>query len=106
MRTAERIGQFLDLLEGESLLVRLAVEQLQGRDLILVLGYELLEGGDDAPGLLFGALVNSGGNELVFADGVDDLLVGLLDLGELLPEHRIGGKRLWPLPPQAFGGAR
>ena len=54
--------------------LRAAVENLQGRDFILVFGNEFFEGLDCAFGALAGRLAEVGLQQAVLRDGVYDLL--------------------------------
>ena len=77
------LGQLAHILEPQPLLERFAVEHLQGGDLVLVVGNELLEGLDHPLGLLLG---EAGEDHRIEADGVDDLLVPLLDRQQQLAQ--------------------
>jgi hypothetical protein len=63
---------------GDTLLVRAAVENLESRDLIFVFFDEFLERLHQMCSPVPAILGNSRRQELVFADGVNDLLEGSL----------------------------
>ena len=92
--SADRLGQFLDVAVGEPLGVGLAVEHLEGGDLVLVLVEELAERLDGLGGAGLGVDGELGAGDGVDADLVDDLLEAALHVDELLAQRRVGGERL------------
>ena len=95
-RLFDRVGQFLDVFKGEllarlrhSVTRRYRVENLQGGDLVLVLGDELLERLHDGAGAGQGIGAEACLDDLVLAHMVDGEFVLLLDVDEEFPELRV-----------------
>ena len=88
-RLFDGVGQILDVLELQPLFVRLAVEDLQGGNLVLVLRDELFEGLHDGAGT--GQCVGAEAcfDDLILADVVDGEFVLLFDLDEDFAQLRI-----------------
>ena len=89
---------------GEAAAVGLAVEDLQGGDLVLVVLDELAERlglGAGPVGGLAGVLA---GDHLVLGRGVDHLLVAAADVDQLLSQLGVAGDGLHRLGDQALGG--
>ena len=89
-----QLGQRLDLLEREADGVGLAIENLQHFDLVLVVAEKLLKCLSHAQGAFANHFRGAGFEELVLVDGVDDLLVTLLDAKNEVAQGGIGGQRL------------
>ena len=83
---AQFLFQFLQHRLGEALLVRAAVEDLQGVDLGLVLLDVGAEGTQEALGLLLRGGIEALVGGLVDGDAIDDLLGGLLGLGQRIAQ--------------------
>ena len=88
-RLFDGVGQILDVLELQPLFVRLAVEDLQGGDLVFVLCDELFERLHDGAGAGQGVGAEACFDDLVLADVVDGQFVLLFDLDEEFAELRI-----------------
>ncbi len=89
----DRVGQILDVLELQPLLVRLAVEDLQSGDLVFVLCDELFEGLHDSAGTGQGVSAEACFDDLILADVVDRQFVFLFDLDQEVAQLRIVERR-------------
>ena len=90
-RGLQRVGQRLQVFELQRRLGRAVVEDLQRGDLVLVLLDELLEGADDlACARSRAASEKPASSTLVLRDGVDDLLVLLLEREDQLAQLGVG----------------
>src|SRR5262249_13157659 len=87
-RLLDGLGQFLDLVVTQPLLIGTAVEHLQSGDLILVALDELLKGLYQRLRAVAGVAIERCLSNPVLADGVDDLLVALADFNNPQAELR------------------
>lgn len=92
-RSADGLGEVLDVAVGEALDVGLAVEHLERGDLVLVLVEEGFEALDGLRGSGLGIDHEGGGGDRVDAGVVDRLLEAALHVHELLPQRGVGGQR-------------
>src|SRR6185369_11498060 len=88
-RLLNHLGQTLDLVVFETLMIGAAVKDLQGGNLVLVLLDELFKRLHQPLGLAQRLGIETGLNDLVGADRVDDLVGLTLQLQDLLPETRL-----------------